>query len=179
MRDTSHLGITIKIWKNVLYIIYIMTEQKGFLWLRPVVRQDWLWTNLSPFSFVITFWLRPVIYDFIHRTTPLENPILISLCNSLVSDMVSNALLKSNCKRMVSSCFSLSIPALISSVNYNRVVCVLWPGLNPDWKGSRIFIKDRNANISSCTSFSKTLDKKLNSATGRKSVTVEGIESSF
>ena len=72
---------------------------------------------------------------------------------------------------MVSNCFSLSIPALISSVNFNRVVCVLWPGLNPDWEGSRIFIEDSNADIWLCTSFSKTLDKKLNSATGRKSVT--------
>ena len=43
----------------------------------------------------------------------------------VVGDMVSNALPKSNNRRMVSSCFSLSIPALISSVNFSRAVCVL------------------------------------------------------
>ena len=71
--------------------------------------------------------------------------MLPSLRSSNVGEMVSNALLKSNSKAIVTS--FLSKPARTSSVNLSRAVVVLLCFLKPVWSGSRIPLRIMNSTI--------------------------------
>ena len=64
----------------------------------------------------------------------LENPKFKSLESNIDVEMVSKALLKSNCNSSV--IFLLVIPRLMSSVNFKSAVVVLLYCLNPVCSGS-------------------------------------------
>ena len=91
--------------------------------------------------------------------------MLLSLCNSVVGEIVSNALLKSNCMAIVIS--RLSNLDLTSSVSLVIAVAVLWCFRKPAWRESRIPWRVTNSKSWSWTSFSRTLE--LRSAIVRKS----------
>ena len=76
-------------------------------------------------------------YEYIQVRDNLKKSRSRSLNYNLDDDVVSNALLKSNCSyRRVAS--FLPIPMRISFVSLSRADCVLRCFLKPTWKGSRI-----------------------------------------
>ena len=84
-------------------------------------------------------------YDLIHSKAILEKPRVFNLLNNLEGEIVSNALLKSNCSSIVTSL--LFIPRLISSVSFNKAVSVLLYRLKPVCIGSSTVLLLRNVQI--------------------------------